>query len=47
MLVHRILNNRTKYEILKYQPGNQSEKDYVCDECRKMGIFDEEINWLK
>lgn len=34
-----------KDKILKYQIGNQSEKDYVCDECRKMGILDEQMNW--
>lgn len=34
-----------KDKILKYQIGNQSEKDYVCIECRKMGISDEEMNW--
>lgn len=27
-----------KNKILKYRIGNQSEKDYVCAECRKMGI---------
>ena len=32
-------------KILKYQIGNQKEKDYVCNECRKMGIIDEEMNW--
>lgn len=32
-------------KILKYQIGNQAEKDYVCDECRKMGISDGEMNW--
>lgn len=34
-----------KDKILKYQIGNQAEKDYVCNECRKMGISDEEMNW--
>lgn len=34
-----------KDKILKYQIGNQAEKDYVCDECRKMGILDEQMNW--
>lgn len=34
-----------KDKILKYQIGNQAEKDYVCDECRKMGISDGEMNW--
>lgn len=31
--------------ILKYQIGNQTEKDYVCEECRKKGILDEQMNW--
>lgn len=34
-----------KDKILKYQIGNQTEKDYVCAECRKMGILDEQMNW--
>ncbi len=34
-----------KDKILKYQIGNQTEKDYVCNECRKMGIPDEEMKW--
>ena len=34
-----------KDKILKYQIGNQTEKDYVCAECRKMGISDAEMNW--
>ena len=34
-----------KDKILKYQIGNQKEKDYVCSECRKMGITDGEMNW--
>lgn len=34
-----------KDKILKYQIGNQAEKDYVCNECRKMGITDGEMNW--
>lgn len=34
-----------KDKILKYQIGNQAEKDYVCNECRKMGISDGEMNW--
>ena len=43
-------SGNTKYvvfkdKILKYQVGNQAEKDYVCSECRKMGISDEEMNW--
>ncbi|MDE6846939.1 MAG: helix-turn-helix domain-containing protein [Lachnospiraceae bacterium] len=34
-----------KNRILKYQIGNQAEKDYVCSECRKMFISDEQMNW--
>lgn len=34
-----------KDQILKYQIGNQAEKDYVCAQCRKMGILDEQMNW--
>lgn len=34
-----------KNRILKYQIGNQAEKDYVCSECRKMCISDEQMNW--
>lgn len=34
-----------KDKILKYQIGNQAEKDSVCSECRKMGIMDEQMNW--
>ena len=34
-----------KDKILKYQIGNQIEKDYVCNECRKMGISEEQMNW--
>ena len=34
-----------KDKVLKYQIGNKEEKDYVCDECRKMGILDEQMNW--
>lgn len=34
-----------KDRILKYQIGNQSEKEYVCNECRKLGIPDEQMNW--
>lgn len=32
-------------KILKYQIGNQAEKALVCEECRKMGIPDGEMNW--
>ena len=31
--------------ILKYQIGNQTEKEYVCNECRKSGISNEQMNW--
>lgn len=34
-----------KDKILKYQIGNQSEKEHVCAECRKMGIPDGKMNW--
>lgn len=34
-----------KNKILKYHIGNQEEKNYVCNECRKLGITDEEMNW--
>ena len=34
-----------KDKILKYTIGNQSEKDHICDECRKMGIGDNQMNW--
>lgn len=32
-------------KILKYQIGNQAQKEAVCDECRKLGILDEQMNW--
>lgn len=34
-----------KDKILKYRIGNQAEKDYVCGECRKLGIDDGQMNW--
>lgn len=34
-----------KGKILKYQIGDRTEKKHVCDECRKMGISDEQMNW--
>lgn len=42
--------NNTKYivfknKILKYTIGNEKEKAIVCDECRKLGITDDEMNW--
>lgn len=32
-------------KVLKYEIGNQAEKDTVCSECRKMGILDEQMHW--
>lgn len=32
-------------KVLKYHIGNQQEKAYVCSECRKLGILDEQMNW--
>lgn len=42
--------DRQKYivfrdKILSYTIGNPEEKEAVCAECRKMGIFDEEMRW--
>lgn len=34
-----------KDRILKYQIGNQTEKEYVCNECKKLGISNEQMNW--
>ena len=34
-----------KDRILKYQIGNQTEKEYVCNECKKLGIANEQMNW--
>ncbi len=34
-----------KDKVLKYQIGNQAQKDFVCAECRKMEISDSEMNW--
>ncbi len=34
-----------KDKVLKYQIGNQAEKAFVCSECRKMGILNEQMNW--
>ena len=31
--------------ILKYQIGNRTEKEYVCNECKKLGISNEQMNW--
>ena len=32
-------------KVLKYKIGNQKEKDHVCNECRKLGISDGQMNW--
>lgn len=34
-----------KNKILQYEIGNTDEKEYVCNECRKLGISDTEMNW--
>ena len=34
-----------KDRILKYRIGNQDEKESVCNECRKLGISNEQMNW--
>ncbi|MDE7018955.1 MAG: helix-turn-helix domain-containing protein [Lachnospiraceae bacterium] len=34
-----------KDRILKYQIGNRTEKEDVCNECRKLGISNEQMNW--
>ncbi len=34
-------------KVLKYQIGNQEEKNTVCEECRKRGITDAEMNWAE
>ena len=36
-----------KDKVLKYQIGNLVEKEYVCAQCRKMGISDGEMNWAE
>ena len=43
-------SGNTKYivfrnKILQYPIGNQEEKDLICNECRKMGIADAQMNW--
>ncbi len=43
-------SGNTKYivfrnKILKYTIGNQSEKAVVCEECRKLGVTDNEMHW--
>lgn len=34
-----------KDKVLKYQIGNAAEKKLVCEECRKLGIPDSQMNW--
>ena len=34
-----------KDKMLNYRIGNQADKDDLCNECRKMGIADGEMNW--
>lgn len=34
-------------KVLKYHIGNADEKAAVCDECRKLGISDAEMNWAE
>ena len=34
-----------KDRIIKYQIGNQTEKEYARNECRKLGISNEQMNW--
>ena len=43
-------SGKTKYivfrdKILKYTIGNKEEKENVCNECRKLGITDDEMGW--
>ncbi len=43
-------SGKTKYivfrdKILKYTIGNKDEKEIVCNECRKLGIADNEMGW--
>lgn len=32
-------------KVLKYEIGNAKEKEMVCEECRKLGIPDSQMNW--
>lgn len=32
-------------KILKYEVGNREQKEEVIEECRKLGIPDEQMNW--
>jgi len=34
-----------KNKILQYEIGNKCQKEYICNECRKLGISDDEMNW--
>lgn len=34
-----------KDKVLKYHIGNAAEKKLVCEECRKLGIPDSQMNW--
>ena len=34
-------------KVLKYQIGNPQEKAAVCEECRKLGITEDEMNWAE
>jgi len=36
-----------KDNVFKYTIGNQTEKNIVCEECRKLGITDAEMNWTE
>jgi len=32
-------------KILRYEIGNEKEKQIVCEECIKLGIPDSQMNW--
>lgn len=34
-------------KVLKYRIGNAAEKAAVCEECRKLGITEDEMNWAE
>ena len=34
-------------KVLKYHIGNVEEKAVVCEECRKLGITEDEMNWTE
>lgn len=36
-----------KDKVLKYEIGNKIEKIQVCEECRKLGITDEQMSWTE